>query len=155
MQPLDILILLFVGLGIFVGYRKGFLNQVASLLGLLVGLFLAKQYYQDLAKELSPTIFESMSFANVVAFIVIVLLVPLAFSIVASLIARVLEAVCLGWLNQIMGAVMGAVKTIFVLSLLIFVFEFFDSDNQILSKTKKESSILYKPIEAVLYVLFF
>ena len=80
---------------------------------------------------------------------------PLAFSIVASLIARVLEAVCLGWLNQIMGAVMGAVKTIFVLSLLIFVFEFFDSDNQILSETKKESSILYKPIEAVLYVLFF
>ena len=155
MQPLDILILLFVGLGIFVGYRKGFLNQVASVLGLLVGIFLAKQYYQDLAKELSPTVFESMSFANVIAFIGIVLLVPLTFSLVASFIARIMDTICLGWLNQILGAFMGAVKTIFLMSLLIFVLDFFDSENQILSKSKKESSAFYEPVKSVLYVVFF
>lgn len=155
MQPLDILILLFVGLGIFVGYRKGFLNQVASLLGFLVGLYLAKEYYTDLAKELSPTIFDSMSFANAISFIAIWLVVPLVFGLIATMIARFLDAVYLGWLNRLLGTVAGAVKYVLLLSLLICIFDVFDSENQILSKAKKENSTLYLPIKSVVYTLFF
>lgn len=42
MATIDIVILVIVGAGVVVGFMKGFIRQLASILGLIVGLLAAK-----------------------------------------------------------------------------------------------------------------
>lgn len=65
-----------------------------------------------------------------------------------------LEAVSLGWLNRWLGAGLGALKFLLLVSLLICVVEFIDSDNTMIDRTMKEESVLYYPIESFAGMFF-
>ena len=69
MATIDIVILIIVGAGAIVGFIKGFIRQLASILGLIVGLMAAKALYASLAEKLCPTVTDSMTVAQVLAFI--------------------------------------------------------------------------------------
>ena len=45
-----------------------------------------------------------MTFAQILAFVVIWIVVPLLFLLVAALLTKAMEAVSLGWLNRWLGA---------------------------------------------------
>jgi len=154
MTSIDIIILIVIAIGGLVGLMKGFIKQLASTLGLIVGLLVAKALYTSLAERLCPTITHSMTVAQILSFVVIWIAVPLLFTIVASLLTKLMETVSLGWLNRIMGFVLGVFKYILLLSLLICITEFFDSDNAIISKTKKDESVLYYPIKSLAGLFF-
>ena len=76
---IDIIILIVIGAGAIVGFVKGFIRQLASILGLIVGLLAAKALYASLAEKLCPTVTDSMTVAQVLAFIMIWIAVPLIF----------------------------------------------------------------------------
>ena len=80
MAIIDIIILAAFGLGAIIGFMKGFVKQLASLLGLIVGLLAAKALYASLAVKLCPMLTDSMTVAQVLAFVFIWLAVPLLFS---------------------------------------------------------------------------
>ena len=80
MATIDIIILIIIGAGAIVGFMKGFIRQLASILGLIVGLLAAKALYTTLAEKLCPTVTDSMTVAQVLAFIIIWIAVPLIFS---------------------------------------------------------------------------
>ena len=56
-----------------------------------------------------------MTFAQILAFVVIWVVVPLLFLLVASLLTKAMEAISLGWLNRWLGA--GFVSDTFAKSL--------------------------------------
>ena len=147
MTTIDIIILIALGAGVIVGFMKGFIRQLASILGLIVGLLAAKALYTSLAVKLCPTVTDSMTVAQILAFIIIWIAVPLIFTLVASVLTKALEAVSLGWLNRMLGAGLGALKYLLLVSLVICVIQFIDSDSQLISQTKKEQSLLYYPME--------
>ena len=129
MTTIDIIILIALGAGVIVGFMKGFIRQLASILGLIVGLLAAKALYTSLAVKLCPTV-------------------------VASVLTKALEAVSLGWLNRMLGAGLGALKYLLLVSLVICVIQFIDSDSQLISQTKKEQSLLYYPMESFAGIFF-
>lgn len=147
MTTLDIIILVVWGAGAIVGFSKGFLKQLASLLGLVAGLLIAKALYATVAERVFLPLTDSMTVAQGIAFVVIWLAVPLAFLLLASLLTKAMEAVSLGWVNRLLGAVLGALKAALLVSLLVCVVEYIDTDNTILKKTKKQESVLYYPME--------
>ncbi len=59
MTTIDIIILIALGLGVIVGFMKGFIRQLAPILGLIVGLLAAKALYTSLAVKLCPTLTDS------------------------------------------------------------------------------------------------
>ena len=67
MATIDIIILIIIGAGAIVGFMKGFIRQLASILGLIVGLLAAKALYTTLAEKLCPTVTDSMTVAQVLA----------------------------------------------------------------------------------------
>ena len=79
-------------------------------------------------------------FWTVQAFVVICIVVPLLLLVVAALLTKAMEAVSLGWLNRWLGAGLGALKFLLLVSLLICVVEFIDSDNTMIDRTMKEES---------------
>lgn len=139
MAIIDIVILVIVGAGAIVGFIKGFIRQLASMLGLIVGLIAAKALYASLAEKLCPVLTDSMTVAQVLAFIMIWIAVPLLFLLVASLLTKAMKAVSLNWLNRLLGFVLGALKFMLLISVVIGVIEFIDSDNKLISATKRAS----------------
>lgn len=133
---------------------KGFISQLATIVGLIVGLLAARALYTSLAVHLCPTITESMTVAQVLSFLLIWIAVPIAFSFVAFLLTKAVEAVSLGWLNRWLGSGLGALKALLLVSLLIAVFEFVDSKNSLVSATKKHESLLYYPVENFAGIFF-
>ena len=104
MTTLDIILLVLIGTGAVLGFAKGFLRQLAGLLGLIVGLLAAKALYATVADEVFSQVTDDAGLARGLAFVAIWLLVPLLFLLVASLLTRAMEAVSLGWLNRLLGA---------------------------------------------------
>lgn len=147
MTTIDIIILIALGAGVIIGFMKGFIRQLASILGLIVGLLAAKVLYTSLAVKLCPTVTDSMTVAQILAFVIIWIAVPLIFTLVASVLTKAMEAVSLGWLNRLLGAGLGALKYLLLVSLVVCVIQFIDTDSQLISQTKKEESLLYYPME--------
>ena len=147
MTTIDIIILIALGAGVIIGFMKGFIRQLASILGLIVGLLAAKALYTSLAVKLCPTVTDSMTVAQILAFVIIWIAVPLIFTLVASVLTKAMEAVSLGWLNRLLGAGLGALKYLLLVSLVGCVIQFIDTDSQLISQTKKEESLLYYPME--------
>lgn len=147
MTTIDIIILIALGAGVIIGFMKGFIRQLASILGLIVGLLAAKALYTSLAIKLCPTVTDSMTVAQILAFVIIWIAVPLIFTLVASVLTKAMEAVSLGWLNRLLGAGLGALKYLLLVSLVVCVIQFIDTDSQLISQTKKEESLLYYPME--------
>ena len=152
MATIDIIILIVIGAGAVVGFVKGFIRQLASILGLIVGLLAAKTLYASLAEKLCPTVTDSMTVAQVLAFIMIWIAVPLIFVLIASLLTKAMQAISLNWLNRWLGS--GALKFLLLTSVVIGAIEFVDSDNKLISATKKEESLLYYPMETFAGIFF-
>lgn len=147
MTTIDIIILVILGAGAIVGFAKGFLRQLAGLLGLVAGLLIAKALYATVSERIFLPLTDSLTVAQGIAFVVIWLAVPLAFLLLALLLTKAMEAVSLGWVNRLLGAGLGLLKSALLVSLLICVVEYIDTDNTLLKKTKKRESVLYYPLE--------
>jgi membrane protein required for colicin V production len=103
---LDIVIIVILAIQTITGFVQGFIKALGSLIGLIVGIILAGRFYENLAG--GPLGFISNSdVANVVAFVLILLVVWGIFSIVAAFLTKLVSVVFLGWLNRFAGAVFG------------------------------------------------
>lgn len=88
MTTIDIIIIVVIAIGAVIGLIKGFVKQLAAILGLIVGLLVAKALYAPVAEWLCPSVTSSMTFAQILSFILIWIAVPLGFVLVAALITK-------------------------------------------------------------------
>ena len=154
MQVVDIIVGVLLLVGLFAGLKEGFVKQICALVGLVAGVLVGKALYMSIAERLQPFLHMSEHTVQIVAFVLILIVVPLVFSLVAWLISKVLKSVGLAFLNRILGAVVGVLKYALVAGLLITAIEMFDSNEIILSQEKKAESIFYYPLNSLSNVFF-
>ena len=154
MDTIDIIILAIVGLGVLLGLIKGALKQLAALLGLVVGLLTAKALYATVAQEVMARVTDNLTVAQVLSFIAIWVLVPLLFWATACVLTKAMDAICLGWLNRLLGGVLGGVVHALLVSLAICVLEHVDTDSVIIGKDAKRHSQLYYRMEPLAGLFF-
>lgn len=105
MNWIDIVIIIYLILSIIGGAMQGLIRSVLSLLGLIIGVVLAANFYQNLA-----TIFgfiHNGTVARVIAFVLIVGVVVIIAAIVGAALRSVIKAIHLGWVDGLGGAVFG------------------------------------------------
>jgi len=126
---LDIIIIVILGIQVITGFVQGFIKVLAGLIGLIVGIVLAGRFYENLAGSLLGFI-SNTDVANVVAFVLILIVVWGIFSILASLLTRLVSVAFLGMLNRILGAVFGLVMgALFVAAALAIWARYFGTDS--------------------------
>jgi membrane protein required for colicin V production len=108
MSWLDLVIVVVLVVGAFLGLRMGIIKAVLFLAGVIVGVVLAGQYYGALAGVL-PFFSETSSAAKIVAFAIILIVVMVIAVVAARFLKGVASAVMLGWVNHLGGAVLGLV----------------------------------------------
>ena len=147
MEVIDIIILVLIGVGVIQGLMKGMLKQLLQIAGLVAGLLLARALFGVVAEKLAPALGTSITIAQILSFILIWVAVPVACSLIASVLTKAMDVINLGWLNRLLGALLGAAKVMLLIGLAIYVLEYIDPKNEIITRTKKESSMLYTPVK--------
>ena len=105
MNWLDIVLAIVLVIGIVMGLKAGLIKMVISFAGLVLAIFLAGRFYVALADKM--TIINSVQAARIVAYIIIFILVMLIAAIIAWILTRLASIILLGWLNRLVGAIIG------------------------------------------------
>ncbi len=154
MQFIDIVIVLCLSLGLYSGYRQGFVSQIISVAGLVIGFILARCYYIEVSDLYVTPILENRSISELLSFFSIWLSVILVVGLIGNFCSGILDKISLGWLNRFIGSIIGCVKYLFLLSLIIGIYDAIDKNGQVISETNKEQSLLYNPTKRVVENLY-
>ena len=143
MPFIDFVILLLVIWALYKGWRQGFLKEIISMVGFVVGLFVAAGLYSSFGEYLSPHIGASPTVANILAFLVLWIVVPIVLGLVANLLTKALKGMKIGLPNSILGAAVSLIKYLILMSCVFNVMSFLG----IVSQAKAEESFLYEPVK--------
>ncbi len=128
LKNMTLLIIIVAILGALVGFYQGAIKQIANMVGIFVGLIIAVMLYEKFGKILADFTGTQESTADIIAFVGIVILLPLVLGWVASLLTKAFKIVRLNFINRLAGAVIGLVSYLFILSVAFNVYDFIKSN---------------------------
>jgi len=106
MNWLDIVIIVVAVLLGIAGLRQGIIRTVFGIAGLIGGIILAGRYYSRLAALLSLS---DATWAKIAAYAIILIATLIVASVIGWLIAKLVHFAALGWLDRLVGFILGVV----------------------------------------------
>ncbi|MEH6407202.1 MAG: CvpA family protein [Leeuwenhoekiella sp.] len=149
MNYLDIIIGIFLLVGLLKGLKNGFLIEVASLIGLIAGIYGAIHFSYYAVDFLYQRVSWSDNTINLVAFAVTFIIIVIVISLLAKLLTQVANFAMLGIINKIFGAVFGVLKAAFIISVIIMFINALTNHASIIDENIKAESILYPIVQPV------
>jgi membrane protein required for colicin V production len=125
MNWVDITVLSLVGAGVLLGLYWGFIRQVVAVAALAAGILLAGRFYQPVADFLhgsdggGPV--ADANWARIIAFVGIMIAVGLVLGAIGSVVRVLARLLFLGWLDRLLGALLGLVMAISLVTPIIVV----------------------------------
>ncbi len=121
MNFLDLILLTPIVFGLGRGLYKGLINELASLISLALGVFLAYQYSDLLFQLLSQYIDEAGKGIMLLSYALIFIASSILVLLIAKALTKLLKLVALGLMNRILGGIFGALKFLLILLILIHI----------------------------------
>jgi len=149
MNLLDLFILVPLVWGCIRGFSKGFIIELATLAGLVLGIMAAFYFASATAAKLREYFTFNEDVARIIAYVLIFIVVMLLAYLIGKIIEKVFDMIALGWLNKILGAAIGILKGAVVASLLLFIIVTFDINEKIIPRQTKERSMFYQAVSKV------
>lgn len=148
MNVLDIvLVVLIVGAAIN-GFMKGFFVELASIVSLILGIWAGVEFSAVVQQWLSKYLTWSSDSMRLTAFILIFVFVVILVHLIATLTEKFVKAIALSIFSRLAGAIFGALKAAFVLSILMIIITKIENFTiTIIPEKSKMESRLYGPIE--------
>lgn len=122
LNDLDIVILVFIGVGACIGLFRGFFKEIVGTIGLLLAA-IAANYISPYATPHLGDWVDNATLAAIIVWVVIFLITMFLMHRIAYLLHRVMKAVSLGWVNRLAGGLFGAIKYCLIAALAISVIE--------------------------------
>lgn len=127
MSTLDLFVVGVIALCGLLGIYWGFIRQVLSVVGLIAGLVLANRYGGRAADAISSFVTND-ALAQVLGFVFVLLAVSAVVSLLATLLRRFVGLLFLGWLDHLIGGVLGVLQGALVCTVVLVVAAFFSTD---------------------------
>lgn len=96
------------------GFSSGFIKQTSLILGVLVAVIIAINYYQDFQQYIEPFFELSPQVMQLISFAILLIIVTLFIHILGLIIRNILKMLFLGPLDSIAGALLGLVKGLII-----------------------------------------
>ena len=149
MGIIDIIILIFIILMLILGFRKGFIISLTSLVALILGIYLAI-HFSNFASELLKANFDvSATYLPILSFAITFLIILIGILLLGKLLEKLVDMVGMGFLNHLAGAVLGVIKSVLILSVIFFVITIADPNEKLITPKAKHESLLYKYIAGI------
>lgn len=125
---METLIYLVLLVGAVIGFKQGAFKQIANFLGIGAGLLIATALYQRFGDYLADKAGTDVTFGHVIAFVLVVIVVPVALGWVASFLTACFKKLKLNFLNRLTGMVIGMVSYGLLLSVAFNLMDFIGSN---------------------------
>lgn len=142
---LDLFIVVVIFWSLFSGWRSGFIKELASSAGFLVGLFIAATCYSELGEYLAIKGGTGSMMGSIAAFFLLWVVSPILLGLVANIMTRALKGIHLGWINSSLGAAVSLAKYFILLSCVLSAM----GAMHILDEDSAQDSYLFKPVTAL------
>lgn len=147
MNTLDICILVFLTVGLFLGWRKGFIMELFTFGSLLAGVFFAFHFSNTLSLYFVDE--NDGIMVPFLSFIIVFILVVVAVRLLGRLFEKFVAFVWLSVFNKVLGALVGMMKWGFFSGCAILLLGPLDPENKAVPIKVKNASLLSS--YAVLY----
>lgn len=149
MNYLDIIFVLLLVWGGWMGFKSGFIIQLFTTLALFLGLY-AGVYFSNFAAKIITEDFGSTSeYVPVIAFTLTFLAVGAMVYFAGKAIEKVVKVVRLSPINKIAGLALGVLKMCFYIGGFIIITESYDERNDVIDDDTKSGSLMFYPIKAI------
>ncbi len=126
MNWLDIIIIIALIFPAFVGLKMGIIKAALSLVGLIIGVVLAGNFYEPVSKIFG--FIPNQDVANILAFILILVAVMAVTAVLVRFLKFGVKVVMLGWVDHVGGALFGFLSGFILLSAILAIWvKFFGS----------------------------
>ena len=127
------------------GLISGAVKQLISLVAFVVGYIIACLYYQKVG-EMLDSYLPMPSIRNVLAFVLLWVVVLIVARLLGSLLTSMLDKLFgLGYLNRLLGGILGLAKFALVLGTLVWFFSF----TNLIGEEAMQQSKLCRPLKAI------
>jgi membrane protein required for colicin V production len=120
-SKIDIALIIIFLIGAFSGYRKGFLSELFSLLGIVLGILAGFKLMGAAMLMLDENYKVDEKILPYVAFGVVFIIVVIIVSLLGKLLKSSLEKTVLGKADQVAGSILGILKAAFMASVVLWI----------------------------------
>jgi len=143
---LDIILVIPLAWGLVRGLYKGFLLSVGSLVGLIIGIYVANAYSSEVSEYVLRQFVLSKGSAHAISFFILFAGVTFICFLISKLLDRFFKLVMLSWLNRLLGALFGILKSALIVSVILNLVVMVDRYVSFIPEQTKQESVLYEPM---------
>lgn len=149
MSFLDIVLGALLLYALFKGMKNGLFIELASLISLILGIYVAIKFSHMIRAMLGNHVSWSPKYIEIIAFGLTFIAVVLAVHVLAKVLTGIMDFAYLGIFNKLAGGGFSILKTILLLSVVINLFQKININNMIAKEETLDKSMFYNPIQAV------
>jgi len=153
MNYFDMIIVIPLDWGIYKGYKKGFIIEMASFIALGLGIWGGIKFSNLSANYLSKIFDVSDKMMPLISFVVTFILIVIAVFSLAKILERIIKMVALGFVNRIIGAAFGMLKFGLIISVILNIVSTINSKITLIEPAMINSSLLYQPVSKIALII--
>ena len=142
MNLLDVIIIACMVFLIVRGIFRGFIREIGSLAGVVLGIWLASLYQPQMTDFLKPFL-PSGKFLPLISFALIFLVILVLCNVVSWLLKKLVKNIFLGWADRTLGAALAVLKGVIITYFAIVLLTFFvPSQSNLIVNSKLAPTII-------------
>jgi membrane protein required for colicin V production len=153
MSFLDIVLGGLLCYSLYKGIRNGLFVELASLLSLILGIYIAIKF-SDVMKNLLSGLHWNPYTIQVIAFVLTFILVVIGIYLLGKFLTGIADFAFLGWLNSLGGGFFRVLKTVLIISVFLIIFEKINYHNYLAKKETLDKSLFFNPIQKMAGFVF-
>lgn len=139
--------------GLIKGIWKGLFAELAGLLSLIIGLFVAIKF-SGFAGSLLEGHIDNQKHASIAAFAITFIAVVAGIIVLAKVFTKVASFAALGWLNRLLGGVFGFLKMALIVSVSLNFFLKINANNTFAEQQTLDDSLFFNPVLKISNTIF-
>ena len=146
MNSLDYILFIPLLYGLYRGFTKGLVIELASLLALTLGVYGALHFSSFTFEFLSNYVEIKTVYIQLASYGLTFLIIVMLISLIGNILTMLIKFVALGFINRMMGAIFGGIKVLLILSVFISFFDRFNKQFRVVNDEILSSSFMYNRI---------
>jgi len=147
MGILDIVLGALLIYALFKGMKNGLFVELASLISLILGIYIAIKFSYVFREIVSSHVSWSPKHIEIIAFGLTFIAVVLVVHLLAKVLTGIMDFAFLGWINKLAGGFFSVIKTILLLSIVLNLFQKINFNNMLAKQETLDKSMFYNPIQ--------
>jgi membrane protein required for colicin V production len=146
---LDIVLVIPILFGAYMGFRKGLIIEVCSLIALGAGVYLGLKFSDLVAGWINSLMSEPSRYVNLIAFSIVFIAVVVLVFFLGKILERGINLAMLKPINKIFGAVFGLAKMVLFTGVILVIVDAYMKEADPFTKEEKKNSLLYEPLSSI------